>query len=581
MKMIKCFLRGISAAGIKHVVSEKNSKKRIFWMLSVTLIGICMILMSYRVLLEYFNYPKALQTTTVYLKELEFPAVTICSRYLVPRINAKEAKLEHLEELTELLESDDMPVKEVSSRLRYGCARDPLCRWNRIFEECQCIKNPCLSPLCISYNRTVCSCSEYLCLWNQTKVPGGCRNFRNDTHNLCLCNRSLKYSYFNGYSNSREYNESHFTNSSQKLLELMRILKNSKSSDLSDQQFNIVPEPKILDDYGISYDTIILSCRFAGRRCNIQRDITTIYSPTFGKCYMFNYYPPTDNEKDGKPKIVKQTGRLPGLLLYLQSEKKNTFPLLMRQTGARIVIHDPRSLPFTRSSGFDIRHGAISSMSVKLTHVKRLSHPWGKCAKDGDNTTSNYLIVPYNQIACERTCLNNFVFKRCKCYHRYFLSATVEPVGTKLCRSRQDKCFADVMREINSNEVQCNCPPACREKAYKVRISACNLNKEFFRVLKKARSLKIVNGTPSVVNPNFRIDMLGIEVFYNSLSITNRTETSIYSWEFLIANIGGNMGLFLGLSLVTFVEIAEFLFDFLLANIRKIYKSRRVKTMTS
>ncbi|GFV38926.1 degenerin-like protein unc-105, partial [Trichonephila clavipes] len=33
-------------------------------------------------------------------------------------------------------------------------------------------------------------------------------------------------------------------------------------------------------------------------------------------------------------------------------------------------------------------------------------------------------------------------------------------------------------------------------------------------------------------------------------------------WETLVANIGGNLGFFMGLTLVTFLEITEFIWDF-------------------
>ncbi|GIY29735.1 hypothetical protein CDAR_170721 [Caerostris darwini] len=48
-----------------------------------------------------------------------------------------------------------------------------------------------------------------------------------------------------------------------------------------------------------------------------------------------------------------------------------------------------------------------------------------------------------------------------------------------------------------------------------------------------------------------------------SLRVVTRFKCShqLQKWESLIANIGGNMGLFLGLSLVTIVEVLEFMME--------------------
>lgn len=35
----------------------------------------------------------------------------------------------------------------------------------------------------------------------------------------------------------------------------------------------------------------------------------------------------------------------------------------------------------------------------------------------------------------------------------------------------------------------------------------------------------------------------------------------VLQWDTLICNVGGNLGLFLGMSIVTLVELIEFLFD--------------------
>lgn len=80
----------------------------------------------------------------------------------------------------------------------------------------------------------------------------------------------------------------------------------------------------------------------------------------------------------------------------MKSPKDSIFPLFAPNYGARIVIHDPRSLPFASEKGFDIRSGDMTSIVVQYEEVNRLGPPWSECAWDGDNKTSSYLEKPYS-----------------------------------------------------------------------------------------------------------------------------------------------------------------------------------------
>ena len=87
-----------------------------------------------------------------------------------------------------------------------------------------------------------------------------------------------------------------------------------------------------------------------------------------------------------------------GLELYLKNPYADVVPLLSKKYGARIVIHEPRSLPFATENGIDVRTGDMTSITLQYKETNRLGPPWGDCAYDGDNKTSRYLEVPYNKL---------------------------------------------------------------------------------------------------------------------------------------------------------------------------------------
>ncbi|GBL92013.1 hypothetical protein AVEN_102571-1 [Araneus ventricosus] len=63
--------------------------------------------------------------------------------------------------------------------------------------------------------------------------------------------------------------------------------------------------------------------------------------------------------------------------------------------------------------------------------------------------------------------------------------------------------------------------------------------------------------------------LLGLKVYYRTLSLENITERPAYSWETLVANIGDNLGFFMGLTVITFVELAELLYDLIIVLIKR------------
>ncbi|CAL1291901.1 unnamed protein product [Larinioides sclopetarius] len=279
---------------------------------------------------------------------------------------------------------------------------------------------------------------------------------------------------------------------------------------------------------------------------------------------MFNYVGDY-NDKDTPVKVAKQPGRMHGLQLYLQARKQDTLPLLSKDLGVRIVVHDPRSIPIATEKGVDIRPGDMASISLEYVEINRLAQPWGICAEDGQVLSNNFSGNPYVQSECESFCINEEIFRRCHCYHPRYLSAIVEPRPKVICATNDttstDSCFLSVVHDTDNGTVDCNCPPACREKTYQLTTSASQLNPDFFRLIKKAKTLRTQDGKASVTNSDIDFSLMGVQIFYNSFFVSHVNETAIYSWESLIANIGGNMGLFLGLSLVTIVEVVEFIMD--------------------
>ena len=69
--------------------------------------------------------------------------------------------------------------------------------------------------------------------------------------------------------------------------------------------------------------------------------------------------------------------------LLLHVRKQTSIDILSSETGARIIIHDPYSLPFIAEDGINVRPHDMSAIEVKKSIFNRLEAPYGNCVKDG------------------------------------------------------------------------------------------------------------------------------------------------------------------------------------------------------
>ena len=76
---------------------------------------------------------------------------------------------------------------------------------------------------------------------------------------------------------------------------------------------------------------------------------------------------------------------------------------------------------------------------------------------------------------------------------------------------------------------------------------------------------------------SIRDDFMSVSVFYEDLQVTTTTTEYSYSDSAFLADLGGALGLFLGASLIAFIEIGMLLLDELRGfvyqeNVRKMWK---------
>jgi hypothetical protein len=102
------------------------------------------------------------------------------------------------------------------------------------------------------------------------------------------------------------------------------------------------------------------------------------------------------------------------------------------------------------------------------------------------------------------------------------------------------------------------CPLECNQTLYKYSLSFSQLNGgDYVSTIKNNSNLSSDFINRSIDSAQAEKSFEGLNVFYDSLSYTLTTESPQIDWVTLLGSIGGNLGLFLGVSVFSLCEVVE------------------------
>ncbi|KAF8773986.1 Acid-sensing ion channel 2 like protein [Argiope bruennichi] len=532
-----------------------------------------MCYMTCKVVMEYFEYKKIVEQTGVILGKLEFPAVTICSPAAIPKSPTDIVGVESLLKLQYFLESTGK--LRFPTEARNACDYHPACEWSWFHNRCRCSSNPCEAEFCDN-EVPLCSCAHLMCEY----YPQVCFSYQNssvaEAEESCFCqnagndshNPFLTIPFFSKSDSVLSYIEDAAVRN------MLEIIRSAEVEDLVDVEWAFQPNMWSMANFGTTFDNLIISCSFNKKRCD-QRNFTVVFTPTHGKCYTFNYAGKTSKGRARAAISTQRYGWNSGLQLYMQLDPNHMINVLNKDIGVRVVVHDPLQPPYVAEYGMSIRPGDSTALQIEKYQINRLGEPWGRCLMSGKHLPFFKSTFPYSQLGCRRDCQNFYIKQRCNCVKRGLLPPSfTRPSKKKLdsicnfTNPMQRYCADEVVELIENETIRCNCFQACNENSYYTSLSASAINNKYFHLVKSANTIvRLDNGTYKTSHQSNRT-LLGLKVYYRTLSLENITERPAYSWETLVANIGGNLGFFMGLTIITFVELVELLYDILIVLIK-------------
>ena len=146
----------------------------------------------------------------------------------------------------------------------------------------------------------------------------------------------------------------------------------------------------------------------------------------------------------------------------------------------------------------------------------------------------------------------------------------------------QRDCVSSVYKAYRNSEITCNCYPACSTEAYGGMASSSEWPSPQFtpylvQILRKNSDSEIIQeyleallsdaGNDAIISDmellseELRKQFLRVEIFFQELNFQELKESPKYTITNLMSDFGGNIGLWIGWSVLTFLEILVLIFN--------------------
>ncbi|XP_033190867.1 pickpocket protein 28 [Bombus vancouverensis nearcticus] len=270
-------------------------------------------------------------------------------------------------------------------------------------------------------------------------------------------------------------------------------------------------------------------------------------------------------------------GQYYGLTLVLDVDVDEYYCSSTASVGFKMLLHNPVETPKIAEFAFTVTPGeetrVIIAPRILSASKSIISVPLKKrkCFFTSERKLRYYRT--YTQKNCILECEANFTQKICHCVQYYMPKSS----NTLICEKKDDTCAMKARRAMEvklydddigialnvSETPSCNCYPGCFEIGYNVEISQSKLVSSFIvpdSYVKKSKEY-------------FSTNMAVVHLFFVDSQFTKYMKNELFGFTEFLSNTGGLLGLFMGFSFLSLVEIMYF------ATLRfwcRIYKKRHV-----
>jgi len=221
------------------------------------------------------------------------------------------------------------------------------------------------------------------------------------------------------------------------------------------------------------------------------------------------------------------------------------------EAGFKVQIHTQAEPAFIHELGFGISPGFQTLVATQEQRITFLPKPWGKC-RDNVKKDEQIFMDTYSISGCRIACETKEVFKECNCIMVHMPNKEGKQ---QFCTAEEYKVCADIKLDnlTSGNSSECTCETPCEVIRYNLEMSNLRFPSEQARSF-LAYKYKV---SEDYVKRNF----LKLNVFFEALNYETIEQKVAYEVPGLFGDIGGQMGLFIGASILTILELFDYIYE--------------------
>ncbi|XP_045487114.1 pickpocket protein 28-like [Pieris rapae] len=265
---------------------------------------------------------------------------------------------------------------------------------------------------------------------------------------------------------------------------------------------------------------------------------------------------PDDAPHDGFPWKPQGIGTDHGLTLILDANIGEYYCASTKSVGFKILLHNPTETPNIAKLGEIYGPGIEARVAVKprildaQPALKYIDVSKRFCLFSSERNLGFYRTYTFKN--CQMECEARRMLEICKCVLYYMPKNKT----TRICGKADAKCYSDIWKYFPKNKDQSceDCLPSCTEISYLERLSTAPLNKNL--IINYAQSLQM---SRNMTSEYFTANMLVIHFYFEDKTFLRFTKGEIFGLTEFLSNTGGLLGLCMGFSMMSVVELLYFL----------------------
>ncbi|XP_052762264.1 acid-sensing ion channel 5-like [Mya arenaria] len=344
-----------------------------------------------------------------------------------------------------------------------------------------------------------------------------------------------------------------------------------------------------LIEYSQPMNEFILICNFAGSKCTENAwDIKRSFD--YGLCYEFypDYQMCTDPMIQSGCGNVASAGQQYGLEMLLNVDQEQSIPFVTSSTGVLVIPSHEYHDHVETNQGIFVPTGFEANVALRKTSTHRV--PGKNVERLRCNASAE---VSYEE--CLKDYQDIHILEVCGCLHHFYetgmLNASIPPEKLVDPNTGDIPCFTDAhqncVREtlaqfvLKTPESFDNCLPSCEKDSIDKRLMLLNWPNEFFTpILRRIVKSKLPQyDLESLNRDKIRDNMLLLRVYLDTLSYEHVKEEYSYGIVNFVSDIGGQLGLWAGFSILSVLEVIELVL--LVFALRKRQNETREREATS